>query len=48
MAYAKPQYLRDTDWLFRHLNDPELRIGDLPGPPHSPEGMAGGKTAGML
>ena len=31
MAYTNPQYLRDTDWLFRHLNDPELRIFDVTG-----------------
>ena len=28
MAYAKPQYLVETDWLAAHLEDPDLRIYD--------------------
>ena len=28
MAYARPQYLVETDWLAAHLEDPDLRIYD--------------------
>ena len=28
-VYANPQFLVDTDWLARHLSDPDLRIIDM-------------------
>src|SRR6478609_6937474 len=29
MAYARPQLLVDSDWLAKHLSDPDIRIVDM-------------------
>lgn len=31
MTFQNPHYLCDTDWLARHLNDPDLRLFDVTG-----------------